>query len=104
MSRRSWCAADAASRACRRVRSSLSTGYNAARSMLFMFGLRIGRIGAPQRGDAVGGRAAGGGGAAVEKRGDLGVGQSGQVVIGDRLTLLGRKGGNGFGEFGVLLV
>ncbi len=60
------------------------------------------RIGAPQGGDAVGGRAAGGGRAAVEKRGDLGVGQPGQVVIGDRLTLLGGQGGDRFGEFEVV--
>ncbi len=61
------------------------------------------RIAAPQGGDAVGGRAAGGGGAAVEKRGDLGVGQPGQVVIGHRLTLLGGQGGNRFGELEVVV-
>src|SRR6202789_2792197 len=62
------------------------------------------RIGAPQGGDAVGGRAARGGGAAVEKRGDLGVGQPGQVVVGHRLTLLGGQGGNRFGELKVVVV
>ena len=46
-----------------------------------------------QGGDAVGGGAAGGVGAAAEDGGDLGVGQAGQVVVGDRLPLLGGQRG-----------
>src|ERR1700720_1452879 len=64
----------------------------------------VGRVGTPQRCDAVGGRAAGGGGTAVEQRGDLGVGQPRQVVIGDRLALFGGQRGNRFGQLEVTFV
>ena len=44
-----------------------------------------------QLGDAVGGAAAGRGLAAAEQRGDLGVGQVGEVVVDDGAALLGRQ-------------
>src|SRR6202034_2036372 len=90
----------AARRACRGVMSSSSTGYDAARSTVVIGGLRFGvvRVGAPQGGDAVGGSPSGGDGAAVQQRGDLGVGQSGQVVVGHRLALFGGQRGNRFGQ------
>jgi hypothetical protein len=47
------------------------------------------RIGASQFGDAIGGGSSGGGNAAVEKDGDLGVGQTRQVVVGHGLALFG---------------
>ncbi len=56
------------------------------------------RIRAPESGDAVGGGPACGVGAAAEDGGDFGVGQPGQVVIGDGLLLLGGQPGQGLRE------
>jgi len=55
-------------------------------------------VAVPQLGDAVGCGPAGGLGAAADDRGDLLVGEAGQVVVGDRFALLARQGGQGVSQ------
>jgi hypothetical protein len=57
-------------------------------------------VGTPEGGDAVGGGSSRGVGAAADDGGDFGVGQSGQVVVGDGLFLLGGQLGECLGQFG----
>ena len=62
-----------------------------------------GGVTAPQAGDAIGGGPAGRVGAAADNGGDIGVGQPGQVVIGDGLLLLRRQGAEGASQVAVEL-
>ena len=97
--------AAAASRSCSRRRSSGvpaegpgQVAGQVIRVHRALLSLRRRPVGAPEGGDAVGGGTAGGVGAAAEDGGDLGVGQPGQVVVGDGLPLLGRQAGERLGE------
>jgi hypothetical protein len=56
-------------------------------------------IGTPEGGDAIGGGPSRGVGAAADDGGDVGVGQPGEVVVGDGLFLLGGQLGDCLGEF-----
>src|SRR5215472_8582500 len=104
------CCAAAASRARSRPRSPGAPGKARVSSplssfpftgLLLSFSFRWRRVAAPERGDAIGGGAAGRVRAAADDGGDVGVGQPGQVVVGDGLLLLGGQPGDGPGEVAV---
>jgi hypothetical protein len=57
-------------------------------------------VGTAEGGDAIGGGSSRGVGAAAEDGGDFGVGQPGEIVVGDSLFLLGGQLGQCLGQFG----
>src|SRR5262249_28609629 len=104
------CCAAAASRARSRPRSPGAPGKARVSSplrsfpftgLLLAFLFRRRRMAAPERGDAIGGGAAGRIRAAADDGGDVGVGQPGQVVVGDGLFLFGGQPGDGPSEIAV---
>src|SRR5438445_13858727 len=107
MSRMRFCWAVAASRSCSRLRRSGSPGKARVRSRdrlsVFTgssFQCRGAWVATPEDGDAIGGGSSRGVGAAAADGGDFGVGQPGEVVVGDGLFLLGGQLGECPGQSG----
>src|SRR5437879_10291745 len=107
MSRMRFCWAVAASRSCSRLRRSGSPGKARVRSRdrlsVFTgssFQCRGAWVGTPEGGDAIGGGSSRGVGAAAKDGGYFGVGQPGEVVVGDGLFLLAGQLGECLGQFG----